>query len=203
MPLLFVKSLDKDVRLGVWKIEENVGDFLASQAEMHTIFQQEIAAYKSQARRLEKLAVYSLLWNMVSDCPIITHNADGKPFVQGWNISISHTKGYAAVMVSPHSEVAVDIEYRSNRVSRIAHRFMRDDEMQAEVTAQLVNWCAKETLYKYYSAQNLQYFDMRVTLDNSAMTHCFIENLKANTRHQVEVNVTDDYVLTYVVGNEK
>lgn len=75
--------------------------------------------------------------------------------------------------------------------------------MQAEVTAQLVNWCAKETLYKYYSAQNLQYFDMRVTLDDSAMTHCFIENLKANTRHQVEVNVTDDYVLTYVVGNEK
>jgi len=203
MPLLFVKSLDKDVRLGVWKIEEDVDDFLTSQVEMHTIFQQEIAAYKSQARRLEKLAVYSLLWNMVNDCPIITHNADGKPFVQGWNISISHTKGYAAVMVSPHSEVAVDIEYRSNRVSRIAHRFMRDDEMQAEVTAQLVSWCAKETLYKYYSAQNLQYFDMRVTLDNSAMTHCFIENLKANTRHQVEVNVTDDYVLTYVVGNEK
>ena len=113
MPLLFVKSLDKDVRLGVWKIEEDVDDFLTSQAEMHTIFQQEIAAYKSQARRLEKLAVYSLLWNMVNDCPIITHNADGKPFVQGRNISISHTKGYAAVMVSPHSEVAVDIEYRS------------------------------------------------------------------------------------------
>ena len=57
MPLLFVKSLDKDVRLGVWKIEEDVDDFLASQAEMHTIFQQEIAAYKSLARRLEKLAV--------------------------------------------------------------------------------------------------------------------------------------------------
>ena len=34
MPLLFVKSLDKDVRLGVWKIEEDVDDFLTSQAEI-------------------------------------------------------------------------------------------------------------------------------------------------------------------------
>ena len=59
MPLLFVKSLDKDVRLGVWKIEEDVDDFLTSQAEMHTIFQQEIAAYKSQARRLETCGLFA------------------------------------------------------------------------------------------------------------------------------------------------
>lgn len=203
MPLLSVRNLAPDVRLGIWKIEETVENFLSQRPQLTVVYEQEVAAYKSHARQLEKLAVYSLLWEMTESPLTIMHNAVGKPFVNGWNISISHTKGYAAVILSPTVEVAIDIEYRSNRVSRIANRFMRDDEKASDVVAQLVNWCAKETLYKYYSIQNLQYSDMRVTFEDHAMTHCFIENLKASTRHQVEINVTGDYVLTYMVGDEK
>ena len=203
MPLLSVRNLAPDVRLGIWKIEETVENFLSQRPQLTVVYEQEVAACKSHARQLEKLAVYSLLWEMTESPLTIMHNAVGKPFVNGWNISISHTKGYAAVILSPTVEVAIDIEYRSNRVSRIANRFMRDDEKASDVVAQLVNWCAKETLYKYYSIQNLQYSDMRVTFEDHAMTHCFIENLKASTRHQVEINVTGDYVLTYMVGDEK
>lgn len=203
MPLLSVRNLAPDVRLGIWKIEETVENFLSSSPQLIAVYRQEIAAYKSHTRQLEELVVYSLLWKMAGSPLTITHNAVGKPFVNGWHISISHTKGYAAVIISPTVEVAIDIEYRSNRVNRVANRFIRSDEEAPDIIGQLINWCAKETLYKYYSTQNLQYSDMRVTFEDHATTHCFIENLKASTRHQVEINVTGDYVLTYMVGDEK
>ena len=177
MPLLSVRNLAPDVRLGIWKIEETVENFLSSSPQLIAVYRQEIAAYKSHTRQLEELAVYSLLWKMAGSPLTITHNAVGKPFVNGWHISISHTKGYAAVIISPTVEVAIDIEYRSNR--------------------------AKETLYKYCSTQNLQYFEMKVASSDHPPLVRYVDNLRAATRHEFAYEVTEDYVMTYIVGEKE
>ena len=85
MPLLSVRNLAPDVRLGIWKIEETVENFLSSSPQLIAVYRQEIAAYKSHTRQLEELAVYSLLWKMAGSPLTITHNAVGKPFVNGWH----------------------------------------------------------------------------------------------------------------------
>lgn len=74
-------------------------------------------------REAEKKGELKLLTLMLGYTPIISHNSDGKPFIEGYNISISHTKGYVAIIISRFFEVGVDIEYPADRVLRIASRF--------------------------------------------------------------------------------
>ena len=49
-----------------------------------------------------------------------------KPFLNGYELNISHTRGYAVLMLSEKERVAVDIEQRSDRVKRIASRLSVD-----------------------------------------------------------------------------
>ena len=162
MPVVYIKEVAPDVKLGLWKMEETALQFLSDSSDMSKLFDVEISAYKSEVRRLEKLAVYSLLWKMTNSKVLVSHNEDGKPIVDGYNISISHTRGYASVILSKLKNVAVDIEYYSDRVARIADKFIREDEIATDIASQLINWSAKETVYKYFSEQNLQYFDMKL-----------------------------------------
>ena len=72
------------------------------------------------------------------------------------HISISHTRDYAAVAYSTAGPIGLDIERISDRVERIAHRFTSTDEaayidthgQQDRPMYHLINWSAKETLYK-------------------------------------------------------
>ena len=43
--------------------------------------------------------------------PVIRHNEDGKPLIDDSHISISHTIGYVAVILSHDHEVGIDVEY--------------------------------------------------------------------------------------------
>jgi len=98
-------------------------------------------------REAEKKGELRLLTLMLGYTPIISHNSDGKPFIEGYNISISHTKGYVAIIISRFFEVGVDIEYPADRVLRIASRFLRDDEPFNDIDSCLTAWCAKEAVY--------------------------------------------------------
>ena len=99
---------------------------------------------------------------LLSHAGDITHNEAGKPLFRGYHISVSHTKGYAALILSKNQEVAVDIEYFSDRVERIASKFLRKDEKAEDLDAKLVHWCAKETVFKLFSEEKLMFEDMRV-----------------------------------------
>jgi hypothetical protein len=76
----------------------------------------------------------------------------------------------------------VDIEYCSNRVERIVERFIRADESMNGVEQHLINWSAKETMYKFFSEEDLQYFDMRVhPFDVAADGELLVDNLKLSS----------------------
>ena len=113
------------------------------------------------------------------------------------HISISHTTGYAALILSDAEEVGIDIEYLSDRVERIAPRFIRYDE-HAETTLQkLLLWSAKETVYKLFSEDALGFFDMRLLTFADGLMR--VENIKRKIIVDVCYETTDDYVLTYAV----
>ena len=81
-----------------------------------------------RGRQAENDGVHCVLTEMLGYEPLVEHNEDGKPMIEGYHISISHTLGYVAVILSRDYEVGVDIEYVSDRVNRISSRFLRDDE---------------------------------------------------------------------------
>lgn len=198
MPLLSCEDVTPDTLLGIWKIEETAADFCASSPFLQTIFQDELTSCHSSSRQVERLAVYALVEQLTQQPLRIMHNAAGKPFIANYHISISHTKGYAAVILSKTHEVAVDIEYISPRVNRIADRFIRADEQALTTEERLLIWCAKETLYKYCSAEDLQFFDMRVAHHDVKPGIRTIENQRQGRSFSIVHCANEDFVLTYI-----
>lgn len=150
------------------------------------------------ARQNERRTVRLLLAEMLGcDEVELQHLPNGKPVLEGFHISISHTRGYAAVMLSPTHEVGIDIEYQSDRVKRIASRFLRDDEQPQQLAELLAYWSAKETLYKLYSEDQLAFHDMRITTLVTQPLLLLGENLKRGERIKIRVQATEAYTLTY------
>lgn len=183
----------------MWETTESEEDFYALSPALRRSRSVVASKYKSEQRRKEFLAVRALLHQMLGEnVGELTHNDKGKPVLKGWHISISHTRGYAALILSRNQEVGVDIEYFSDRVDRIASKFLRKDEHASDTLSRLVHWCGKETIYKLFSDDNLQYKEMRVSpFDVNSDWFCVIENLRHARKVNVDFELTMEFVLTY------
>ena len=200
MALLKIDNLRSGAILGMWRIEETVSEMLAMMPSLEKLLH-VLDSYSRDARRLEVLSVHALVYIMTGDESLVVgHNEDGHPLLEGWHVSISHTRGYAAVLLSRQDEVAVDVEYVSNRVAKIADRFIRDDEQDETITRQLVCWCTKEAVYKYFSSQHLALLDIRLRNYELLSEGCIVaENMQTGDTVTVNYNVTDSYVMTYII----
>lgn len=196
MPLVSVENVAPGVRLGLWRIEAESADIYALHPALRNL---DTDGVKSKSRLLEKLSVAALICEMTGvECPEIGHKYNGAPLLDGYHIGISHTRGYAAVVLSRDVEVAVDIEYRSERVRRIVDKFVRNDEQAESLDRLLLNWCAKETVYKLLNTENLGYFDMRLKPFTISDEGNFdVEDLKGTQSIQVNYRITPDYTLTF------
>ena len=134
----------------------------------------------------------------VADVPMIGHAASGQPLLRGYHVGVTHTKGYAALMLSKSCDVACDIEHFSDRVERIKSKFLRKDEMADDLDSLLVHWCGKETVYKLFPEDNLLFSQMRVgpfsTMSDWA---CEVENMKRGEKVRVDFELTMQFVITY------
>ena len=139
---------------GIWKIEESWEELLCKfeRPEMYLPF---LNQRKSEGRKSEWLAVRLLLKELTGTETAVSYRDNGAPYLpeSAFHISISHTKGFAAVLLSPSKPVGIDIEYCSERVRRIKSRFLNEDELNLlgenpTTNDLLVCWSAKETAFK-------------------------------------------------------
>ena len=102
-------------------------------------------------------------------------------------------------MILSHSNnVAIDVEYMSPRVNKIADKFLRSDEDAPDLRSRLVHWCAKETMYKYFSEQHLGFDEMRVLPFKLADSgEIEVENIKALKVLNVHYACCDEYVMAW------
>lgn len=198
MPLLSIEEISPGCRLGLWQIEASIEQMLAEDSSLKNVLKCT-ESYQSEARRREVIAVYALLFAMTGNSELrIDHDNLSRPIVDGYHVSISHTKGYAALILSNCSNVAVDIEYFSDRVERVAHKFIRSDEDAPSLYAKLIHWSAKETIYKLFAEEFLDFFDMRVTPFNlSDRGTINVADLKEEKNQNVSYRKNNKYVLTY------
>lgn len=183
--LIEIRQLTPRTRLGIWRMDE---------------------PQTGSPRQYERQCVQMLLTAMMDGDTsyAIGHEHNGKPFIIAggepqyrWNISVSHTRGFAVVLLSDECRVGVDIEYRSDRVERIAKRFIRPDEPADNIDEMLLLWSAKEAVYKLFSEDKLAFFDMRAV--SSTDNVISVENVRKKRIVAVGYEFSADYVLTFVV----
>ena len=153
---LFLQHKTKDIHWAIWKMEESQESLLTLLPAFRRIScEQEMQRFTSERRKMEWLSVRVLLYSMLQEDKEIIYSSEGKPSLgdHSFFISISHTKGYVAVILSPIAPVGIDIEQYGHRVKRVYDRFIRPDEQVepylGDVTwSMLLHWSAKETIFK-------------------------------------------------------
>lgn len=208
MAVIFSKNISEQCIITLWKIEEDVNFFLN-----YLCIKEENLAICSNAthpmKQLEWLASRTCVKYTVE---LLEHNYQGiekdehnNPYlseIKGF-VSLSHTSDYTVVIVSLEEEVGIDIEKISDKLSRVAHRFLSDSEQLDagnDLFKMCIYWCAKESLYKWYGKKNLSFkenifiepFEEKPTTVNGKI---FIDEILI-TEHRLDVFYIEDYVIT-------
>ena len=171
MPLFYQHNINRDTKLGIWRIEEPESFFL----EKVPLKQDVTHPFK----RRQHLAGRYLLSFLFPDFPVqeIMIADTRQPFLAGeqYHFSISHCGSYAAAIVSGKSRVGGDIELITPRIGRVAEKFLNEGEMQlfnedyalfleqwgmrGRVQQEFLTliWSAKEALFKWYGKGELDF----------------------------------------------
>ena len=151
--------------MALWKITEEL-EILKDCVHLNQVDNLKLDSFGSLSRKKEFITTRILLQELLGEGIAIVNNEHGKPFLvdSNYEISISHSKEYVGVMVGLDHDMALDIEYLSDRVYRICNRFLSEDELSfiSETDKQLhiyQHWCAKECLIKLYGKKDALLID--------------------------------------------
>jgi phosphopantetheinyl transferase len=184
MPIFFQQDIDEHTKMGIWKIEEGEEFFLEK-----VVPQREVS---HPHKNLQHLAGRYLLKYLFPDFPteLILIADTRKPFLEdeAYHFSISHCGDYAAAIVSRVNRVGVDIEFVSDKVGRIRHKFISDEEKVLFTKTALLNdhelkgvtlvWSSKEAVFKWFGLGKVDF-----------KKHIEIKNITENSLNKYETIV--------------
>ena len=217
MAIAFRKRIDDDMEFALWKIEEKAGD-LYNQLQLNNEEKAYVEQISNGKRHLHWLSTRVLLRKMLItneyiDCKVDEH---GKPYLVTlpYHISLSHSFDYAAVMISKKHPVGIDIEQVKEKVERIAHKFMRPEELafiedQTKIPHLYACWCAKEAVYKCNGEKEVSFVD-NITLQPFQFApegniDAHLQKDRKDLYYKVGYLQFEDYMIGYTRGqsNEK
>lgn len=211
MPLIYQHNINRDTKLGIWRIEEPESFFL----EKVPVKRDVSHPYK----RLQHLAGRYLLPYLFEDFPLeeIRIADTRKPFLadEKYHFSISHCAQYAAAIVSRKRRVGVDIELITPRIGNIAKKFLTEDESHYfnEEYAQFLEqwglkgrvhqefltliWSAKEAIFKWYGLGELDFkqhmrLDGNITMDGDMVKLPFVFDKDKKVHLTIEGRIFDE-----------
>lgn len=211
MPLRIHWEEDTGTQWAVWETTEPESFFMENM-NLYPGETEEIRSLNDH-KRFEWLASRHLL-HLMSGRDIrgaCLKDEFGKPYLEGssYHISISHSRDMVAVMASPHN-CGVDIQYKVEKIYRIADKFVSADEKASSVpekdpvTALHVLWGAKEALYKAYGKKKLE-FKTQILVDPFDATQLFGQTRgKVLTddfsgEYDIHFRILNDLVLVYAI----
>ena len=166
--------------IAIWHITET-SDELYALLDTEK-YDSQLLGMKNEVRRAEWLAVRLLVKELFGPEAEVAYHPTGRPYLKNstTHISISHTKGFAAVAYHHEALVGMDIEYLSSRVERIALRFTTRDEASyidrhdesVRQMYHLINWSAKEALYKLFDSPSMAEFKEVFHIAPYALAEC-------------------------------
>ena len=164
-----------DTHVYTWQLTETVVQLRAgltlSQGE-----QERLTTIHSQKKQREFLAIRHLLQQAQLPTTALSYTPEGKPQLEGQNISITHSHDFVMIALSPRP-IGIDIEHCTPRILRLAPRFTpwqappnMDELTQIQAYTQL--WTIKEALYKIADQPSVRFYeDLQVSHFQALASH--------------------------------
>jgi 4'-phosphopantetheinyl transferase len=211
MAIAYRQQVDDDTEFAIWKIEEEPEE-LYKQLQLDDGEKAYYEQLKAGKRNLHWLGTRVLLRKMLKtdeyiDCKVDAH---GKPYLVSlpYHISLSHSFDYAAVMIGK-DPVGIDIEQVKEKVERIAHKFMRAEELvfisdQHRIPQLYVCWCAKEAVYKCFGQKEVSFLENILlepfNFEGHGLVDAHLVKDDVNLNYEVNYMQYHDYMVGYVKG---
>src|SRR5476651_2353903 len=212
MAIAFRLQVDEDTEFALWKIEEEA-ESLYNQLQLNDAEKAYVESIGNGKRHLHWLGTRVLLRTMLNtseyiDCQVDEH---GKPYLVDipYHISLSHSFDYAAVMISKTRPVGIDIEQVKDKVERIAHKFMRPEELafindEHKIQQLYACWCAKEAVYKCNGEKEVSFIDNILIepfhFEQKGHIDAHLQKDEKNINYKVGYLQYEDYMIGYVRG---
>lgn len=190
----------------VWHVTESPAE-LMEMLPSGGCYQKEISSFKASSSRMkERLATRVLMFDCWGKEYEVAYTAAGKPYLSGnvFHISISHTKGYAAVCWHPSRAVSIDIEMIRPKALSLKERFVHPDEQVEgdEVHASLLLWSMKETLFKIIDNQEAVNFRSHLFINPFKISpegmSYGLDRRNPDMLYKLDYWVDSDFVLTRI-----
>lgn len=207
MPIYFNQKLNENQILCIWKIEETV-KFYCDYLQVTENQLEQLSNSTHPQKQIEWLASRTCLKFACGEMGINFLGVEKDEFSNpclvnhSANISITHSEKFAAISIDLKNDVGIDIEKISNKLERVASRFLSKKELDNldGNTEQLgVYWCAKESLYKWYGKKRMSlrehiYIRPFVPMAKTIKGEIDFEQIK--TCLDLNVYYFEDYILT-------
>ena len=193
-----------DIHVYTWQLTETVAQLRAgltlSQGE-----QERLTTIHSQKKQREFLAIRHLLQQTQLPTTALSYTPEGKPQLEGQNISITHSHDFVMIALSSRT-IGIDIERCTPRILRLAPRFTpwqapldMDEPTQIQAYTQL--WTIKEALYKIADQPSVRFYEDLQIPHYQALAHqqqALITHPEGDKAYETQSFFWEGYIWTVV-----
>lgn len=208
MPVIFREQTAGEGELAVWKVEETNEQLITALNKRGQY--PDLPFFRNPARLSEWLAARALLAELGVK-QRVGYDEHGKPHLEGAGLylSISHSHGYIAVIISKKYRVGIDIEQTGDRIHRVSHKFVNENELawlpKDNNTSHLyVIWGAKECAFKIYGFGAVDFRDhlevKPFELSSTGMTSVIFKKDATPCEYHVFFQSLENMMITYAIA---
>ena len=195
----------EEARILVCELTES-SDTLKNQLYLIESDQIEFDKIVSEKRRLEFLGIRIALKTLLQKEILIQYDEDGKPHLsdKSYQISISHSNKWIAVMAHPTNKVGIDIECPTDKIQKLYTRFLSLTEQKElsggkDIRQLLLAWSAKEALYKIIGKESIDFANQLRIYSFEVKTPGEIraQHIPSKSYYLLHYQQTENYTLVY------
>jgi phosphopantetheinyl transferase (holo-ACP synthase) len=214
MPIVHKEYIGDHGVLGVWKITESLEELL-DMIEFTEGDAKVFEQFKNKARQTHWLSYRLAIRRIMGDITKLEFYYDehGKLHFQNhqYNLSVTHSGDYSAVIISNRHHVGIDLELISDRIDGLEDKFMNateqkrlpEENREKYLTA---FWGAKEALFKLYGKRELKFgenifIDLKEIEDQGSFQGK-IKSPDFERDYRINYRVLDNYMLVHSADDQ-
>ncbi|MFT4661950.1 MAG: 4'-phosphopantetheinyl transferase [Patiriisocius sp.] len=139
--------------------------------------------------------------------PEITYDEHGAPWIQieGWELSISHSAEWIAVLLSKNSMIGIDLQAHNSKITNIVNKFTHQTEYNHWLENESIDylhalWTIKEAVYKCFK-HSQAFKQIQITSKwpfASALVNCTVTRENRTYNFMVEHQKIGSFYLSHV-----